>query len=146
MKKIILVLGLFLSFNLLAADIDVIDAQIKPTLPGSEVTAIFAKIKNNSSKDVKLVKVTSDFSEVMELHTMEMNGGKMVMRPVDSILLKSKSTTELKSGGLHIMVFKLKNPIAEGKSLNAKLILDNKKEISFSMKAHSEDSSAHSHH
>lgn len=135
MKKIILALSLVLSFNVFSADIEVQEAQIKPTLPGMVVTAIFAKIVNNTDRDVKLMKVTGDFAGVFELHTMEMTGAKMVMRPVEFILLKSKSTTELKSGGLHIMVFEVKQPILAGKSYSAKLVLDNKKEVSFSMKS-----------
>lgn len=143
MKKMILVLGLILSLNAFSADIEVKDASIRPTLPGMVVTAIFAKIVNNTDKDVKLMKVAGDFAGVFELHTMEMNGGKMVMRPVDFILLKKKSTTELKSGGLHVMVFEVKKPIVAGESYLAKLILDNKNEIKFSMK--SLDMPAHHH-
>lgn len=135
MKKNIITLGLILSVNLWAADVEVKDAFIKPTLPGMELTAIFVKIINNTNKDIKLMKVTGDFAGTFELHNMEMAGGKMVMRPVDFILLKSKSTTELKSGGLHVMVFDVKNPIVGGSDYKAKLVLDNKKEISFSAKS-----------
>lgn len=135
MKKMILILGLVLSVNVFAADVEVKEAIIKPTLPGMQVTAIFTKIINNSDKDIKLLKVTGDFAGTFELHNMEMAGGKMIMRPVDFILLKSKSTTELKSGGLHIMVFDVKRPVVEGSEYKAKLILDNKKEIPFAAKS-----------
>lgn len=135
MKKMILIFSLVLSANLFAADVEVKDASIKSTLPGMQVTAIFTKIINNTDKDIKLMKVTGDFAGVFELHTMEMGDGKMVMRPVDFILLKGKSTTELKSGGLHIMVFDVKKPVVVGGEYKAKLILDNKKEIPFNVKA-----------
>lgn len=119
------------SANLFAADIEVKDASIRPTLPGMQVTAIFMKIINNTDKDIKLMKIKGDFAGTFELHNMEMAGGKMVMRPVDYILLKSKSTTELKSGGLHVMVFDVKGPIVSSHGYKAKLVLDNKKEIPF---------------
>ncbi|MEA9357327.1 copper chaperone PCu(A)C [Bacteriovorax sp. PP10] len=135
MKKIILTLSLVLSVNLFAADIEVKDASIKPTLPGMQVTAIFMKLINNTDKDIKLMKVTGDFAGTFELHNMEMAGGKMVMRPVDFILLKSKSMTELKSGGLHVMVFDVKGPIMAGSEYKAKLVLDNNKEVFFTAKS-----------
>lgn len=129
MKKMILILSALFTLNLFAADIEIKDAIIKPTLPGASVTAIFMKINNNSKKDIRLTKVTGEFAPTFELHNMEMSGGKMVMRPVDSILIKSHSTTELKSGGLHIMVFDAPKPILKTKVYGAKLIFDNKEEV-----------------
>lgn len=81
MKKLILSLIVLSSFNLFAADIEIQDARIKPTLPGMSVTAIFMKITNNSKKDIRLNKIAGDFATTFELHNMEMSGGKMVMRP-----------------------------------------------------------------
>lgn len=129
MKKMILTLIAISSFNLFADDIEIKDARIKPTLPGMSVTAIFMKITNNTKKDIRLTKVTGEFAPTFELHNMEMSEGKMVMRPVDSILIKSHSTTELKSGGLHVMVFDAPKPIQKTKVYGAKLTFDNKEEI-----------------
>lgn len=129
MKKMILTLIALSSFNLFAADIEIQDARIRPTFPGMSVTAIYMKIKNNSTKDIRLTKITGDFAPTFELHNMEMSEGKMVMRPVDSILIKGHSTTELKSGGLHVMVFDAPKPIQKTKVYGAKLTFDNKEEI-----------------
>lgn len=129
MKKFILILLIVSSFNLLAADIEIRDARIKPTLPGMSVTAIYMKIINNTKKDISLIKISGKFAPTFELHNMEMNDGKMVMRPVDSILIKAQSTTELKSGGFHIMVFDAPKPFRKTKFYGAKLIFDNKLEI-----------------
>ena len=134
MKKNILILITFLSFNLFAADIEIIDARIKPTLPGMSVTAIYMKIINNTKNDIHLTKVTGKFAPTFELHNMEMIEGKMSMRPVDSILVKSHSTTELKSGGLHVMVFDAPKPFHKIKVYGAKLTFDNKKEIFVTIK------------
>jgi copper(I)-binding protein len=129
MKKMILTLIAISSFNLFADDIEIKDARINPTLPGMSVTAIFMKITNNTKKDIRLTKITGEFAPTFELHNMEMSEGKMVMRPVDSILIKSHSTTELKSGGLHVMVFDAPKPIQKTKVYGAKLTFDNKEEI-----------------
>lgn len=131
MKKIMISLLMICSVNLFAAsDIEVKDAFIKPTLPGMVVTAMFVKIINNSDKNLNLVKVQGDFAGTFELHNMEMSGARMVMRPVEAIVLKSKSTTELKSGGYHVMIFDVKKAMLKGETYPIKLILDNKTEIS----------------
>ena len=135
MKKILFVLVWSISFGVFAEnEIEVKEARIKATPPGMVVTAAFMKIINHSKKDLNLLKVEGEFAKTFELHTMEMNGGKMVMRPVEKILLKKKSTTELKSGGLHIMIFDVKNPIVSEDEYSLKLFLDNKKTISVKMK------------
>ena len=129
MKKIILILTVVSSFNLFASDIVIRDARIKPTLAGMSVTAIFMKITNNSDKDIHLTKISGKFAPTFELHNMEMKDGKMVMRPVDSILIKSHSTTELKSGGFHVMVFDAPKSFRKTKVYGAKLTFDNKEEV-----------------
>lgn len=135
MKKIFLMLLLIASFNLFAEnEIEVKDALIKSTPPGMLVTAAFMKIINHSNKDLYLLKVEGDFAKTFELHTMSMDEGKMVMRPVEKILLKKKSTTELKSGGLHIMIFDVNKPIVAGNDYTLKLILDNKKNTSIKLR------------
>ena len=135
MKKILFMLLLIVSFNLFAeSDIEVKDAQIKSTPPGMLVTAAFMKIINHSNKDLYLLKVEGDFAKTFELHTMAMDEGKMVMRPVEKILLKKKSTTELKSGGLHIMIFDVNKPIVSANDYALKLVLDNNKTISIKMR------------
>lgn len=135
MKKILFMLLLIVSFNLFAeSDIEVKDAQIKSTPPGMLVTAAFMKIINHSNKDLYLLKVEGDFAKTFELHTMAMDEGKMVMRPVEKILLKKKSTTELKSGGLHIMIFDVNKPIVSANDYALKLVLDSNKTISIKMR------------
>lgn len=129
MKKMILILVTLSTFNLFAADIEIKDARIRPTLPGMSVTAIYMKITNNSKKDIRLTKIKGEFAPTFELHNMEMSEGKMVMRPVDSILIKGQSTTELKSGGLHVMVFDAPKPIQKTKVYGATLTFDNKEEV-----------------
>lgn len=53
---------------------------------------------------------------------------------MDSILIKANSTTELKSGGLHVMVFDAPKPIEKSKAYSVKLTFDNKEEISTTVK------------
>ncbi|MGZ3788630.1 MAG: copper chaperone PCu(A)C [Bacteriovorax sp.] len=135
MKKLFAALLFTLSLNLFAAnDIEIQDPKIRLTPPGTNVTAMFLKIVNHTDKDLKMVKVSGDLAETFELHSMEMLDGKMKMRRVDFIELKKKSTTELKSGGLHIMIFDVLKPLKEGDLHKIKFTLDNKAEIEINAK------------
>jgi copper(I)-binding protein len=130
MKIIFTAFLLSISFSLLASsEIEINFPIIRLPPPGMEVTAMFLKIINHSEKDLKVIKVTGDFAQSFELHNMQMIDGKMKMRPVESIELKKKSTTELKSGGFHIMIFNLKKTLINGEFHKVKLTLDNKMEV-----------------
>ena len=107
---------------------------IRLTPPKAPVTAIYLKMTNHHNKNISLIDVKSDLAEKFELHNMEMNAGKMVMRKVESILIKPHSTTELKSGGLHIMVFKMKKDLKAGDIHKLTLIFDDQTSLTTSAK------------
>ena len=130
MKILFTTFVLTISLSLFASGkIEIQSPIIRLPPPGMEVTAMFLKITNQTENDLKIVKVTGDFAQSFELHNMQMIDGKMKMRPVEFIELKKKSTTELKSGGFHIMIFNLKKPLTQGEHHKVKLILDNKNEV-----------------
>lgn len=136
MKTAFLFIFLLLSFNILAnSQIEILTPVIRLPPPGQNVSAIFLKISNKSQKDLSLIKVSGDFAEQFELHTMEMKDNMMRMRQVDLILLKKETTTELKSGGLHIMVFDIKKPLENDKVYDLKLFFNDKSEKLIKVKA-----------
>jgi copper(I)-binding protein len=129
-KNLTLLLLLFITFNLFAAnEIEITNPVIRATPPGMDMTVVFFTVNNHTQSDFKIIKVNGDFAKNFELHNMEMINGRMQMRPIDAILVLKNSITELKSGGLHIMVFGVKNTLKPGEQYQFKLILDNKKEI-----------------
>lgn len=125
--------GKFLVMALLSASflwgLSVENAYIKQTPPNAKATAIFLTIRNDGNKDVSLLKAETNLSEVAELHGHANENGKMVMKKVPSIEVKAHSNTELKPGGLHIMVFDLKNPIDENTQTDLTLYFDNNQSI-----------------
>lgn len=66
--------------------------------------AAFMTIDNKGAADT-LLSASSSLSDRVELHTHKMDGGVMKMREVPSIAIAANAKTELKSGGLHIMLF-----------------------------------------
>ncbi|MEQ4426025.1 copper chaperone PCu(A)C [Campylobacter jejuni] len=129
MKKILL-LGALFAVNLWAVnDIEVKNAFVKQTPPHAQNSAIFLTIFNNTNKDIALISAKSDISEVSELHTHIHKDGKMMMQKIPEIIIKAHSSTELKSGGYHIMLLKLKKPIIKDTKVNLDLKFNNHKTI-----------------
>lgn len=126
---ILFILKVNMAFGALVS-LEITNASVRvPVVSSVTVTAAFMTIKNNSDKDLRLIGAKGGIAGYFELHSMEMKDGKMKMRTVDSILLKAKSSTNLETGGLHLMVFDLKEKLKPNNKYTISLILENKEEI-----------------
>ena len=77
--------------------------------------AVFLTIDNKGEAD-RIVAASSPLTDRVELHTHTMNDGVMKMRRIEGIDVAANAKTELKSGGLHIMMFGVK-PLPEKGSM-----------------------------
>ncbi len=68
------------------------------------------------------------------MHTHTMTDGVMRMRQVEAIELASKGHTELKPGGLHLMIFGLKRMVKKGEMIPIKLTLKTAGEVEIKAK------------
>ena len=124
MKKFILFVLVSVS-TLFASNIKVQDAYVRATPPNLPNSAAFMSVKNDSNKDISIVKASSNISKVVELHTHDMKDGVMKMYQIPEIVIPAKGKTTLKPGGLHIMFIGLKNPLKEGEEVTFTLELSN---------------------
>lgn len=85
---------------------------VKTTVPGSTVSAAYMQIK--SAVPLKLVKAESAAAGIVEIHDMKMNDGVMEMKALDLLEVPVGKTIELKPGGVHVMLMRLKKPIHRG--------------------------------
>jgi copper(I)-binding protein len=93
-------------------------------LPVAKVGGGYLKITNEGSDD-RLVSVTSERAERVELHEMKMNGAVMQMRELDrGIAVPAKSTVELKPGSYHLMFMNVAQPFKEGEMVKATLVFE----------------------
>ena len=90
-------------------------AWARATVPGQNMGGAFITL--TSDQDATLIGASSPVSEKMELHTMKMDGEKMVMAQVSSIPLPANTQVELKPGSLHLMFMGLKQPLTEGQAV-----------------------------
>jgi copper(I)-binding protein len=82
-----------------------------PLTPGSTAVA-YPSI--TSAIDDTLLGASSPCCKTVELHTHDMTNGVMRMRKVDAVPLKAKVPTLFQSGGLHLMLIGLKQPLKAG--------------------------------
>jgi copper(I)-binding protein len=115
----------------LAADVDVGSIHIsqpwaRATPKGASAGAAYMTITNNGKTPDKVNCVSSDASAGCQIHTMTMDNGVMVMRPVEGGLeIKPGETVTLKPGGFHMMLLNLKQPLEQGNTMKATLKFDN---------------------
>lgn len=155
LKTLFVAAAAFASISVNAAAEDYKVGQVMIGEPWARVTlqsrpaAAYMKIHNMGEAADKIVAVSSPLAERVELHTHTMDNGVMRMRKVEAITLPAKGHTELKPGGLHLMIFGLKREIKKGEMLPLKLTLEGAGEIeimaSVGAKAGGADHSGHSH-
>jgi copper(I)-binding protein len=87
----------------------------RPTIGKMKTGAGYMKIVNKGAAGDTLVSVASPAAGKLELHTHIREGDVMKMRRVEGgIDIPAGGMAELKPGGLHIMLFDLKEPLKEG--------------------------------
>lgn len=108
-------LSVLLAASAWANEIRVQNAWARATAPGQAVGAAFMDLR--AERSMSVVGGQSTAAERVELHTMAMQEGVMVMRRVPEIRLPAGQTVQLKPGGLHIMLIGLKAPLQEGQTV-----------------------------
>jgi len=88
-------------------------------------TALYFEVENPTDKPDTLYKVTSDVSNMIQLHETYTKDELMGMREVGEFVIEPKSSIELKPGGYHIMVMKLKRDIKKGDVIEFNLLFKN---------------------
>ena len=108
--------------QLFAADhIEIENAFAKPSLKGQSVGVGFVTMHNQSDQIIKLVSVDTEVAMRPELHDHIKQGDRVMMRKQDAIEIPANGTTQMKPGGLHIMLMMLKQPLQEGETFEATL-------------------------
>ena len=111
-------------------------AWVRPTPPGAPTAAVYALIENASGEADRLLAVESDAAEATELHEMKMDGGMMIMRPVQGgLAVPAHGTLQLKPGGYHIMLIHPKQQIQPGDRVQVRLVFQHAGRVSLSVDA-----------
>lgn len=104
-----------------ADDITVSAPFAREVPPGAPASASFMTLENHSNNSIKVVSADSGVAKVVELHTHTNDNGVMRMRKIPFIEVPASGKTELKPGGLHIMLIGPHKPLKMGQEVTVKL-------------------------
>lgn len=106
--------------------IQISDAYALPSLGLRRPSVAFMSFQNTSAQAQSLLKATAnEICERIEIHEHVQKGETMHMQKVDKLTLPAQQTIQLKSGGLHLMLFGLKKPLRAGETIDIMLTFDN---------------------
>lgn len=128
------------SMHALAAQADHISAEnpfAREVPPGAPASASFMTLTNSSDSDINVIEADSAAAEIVELHTHTNDNGIMRMRKIEQITIPANGSTELKPGGLHIMLIEPHEPLKAGETVKVTLKFadGSTKEISMPVKS-----------
>jgi copper(I)-binding protein len=86
----------------------------RPTPPGARTGGAYFTIRNVGKDADRLLRVSSPVAQTVELHSMTMVGTLMKMRAVSALDIPPGSTVALGTGGYHVMLTGLRQPLAVG--------------------------------
>jgi periplasmic copper chaperone A len=115
---------LFMFPALAAAQVEVIDAWVRGTVAGQQVTGAFMQL--TSPSDSALVDVASPAAKFAEIHEMKKDGDVMKMKAVDKLPLPAGKRVQLSPGGYHVMLFQLKRALKAGDVVPLTLTFEDK--------------------
>ena len=104
-----------------AAEVKVENPYVRAVPPGQPNSAAFLTLVSSSAKAHSIKSAASPVAATVELHTHTNNNGVMEMRQVPQIDIPANGKTELKPGGLHIMLIGLKQNLKAGENANVTL-------------------------
>ena len=123
MRRASLVVAMMLAVLTLAAcggpggttgGITVSDAWARTSPMMERAGAAYMVLQNGGATEDKLLSVESDVAKTIELHETKESGGMMQMSPVPNIPIAAGGKTELKPGGLHVMLIGLNRELKTG--------------------------------
>ena len=101
-----------------AGDLVISQAWSRATPNGAKIGTGYFTIENKGTTADKLIGVSGDISDKIEVHEMSMNNGVMKMRPVDGgLVIEPGKTVKLGPNGYHLMIMDLKSPLKQGGKL-----------------------------
>ena len=100
--------------------IKIIDPWVRPSSE-KMATALYFTVENTGSSADTLFKAISDVAEKVEIHETYSEGDMMGMRKTSMLVIEGNSSFQLKPGGYHIMLMKLKKDLNDGEEVEVLL-------------------------
>lgn len=98
----------------MAQAVEITNPRIRSVAPGQTVTGAFMTLSNTADEAITLSSAQADIAAVTELHETSMQDGVMKMQKLEKIVIPARGQSELKPGGLHMMLINLQETPAKG--------------------------------
>jgi periplasmic copper chaperone A len=140
MKKLLVLFLAAASMAAFAAD-DAKIGAITIAKPWARVTPAVVKNSaaymtfNNAGAADKLIAVSGDVAQEIQIHSMVTEDGVMKMREVNAVDIPANGKAELTPGGFHIMLIGLKGALKDGQKFPLKLKFEKAGEVTVEVKA-----------
>ena len=129
-----------------AAGIDIDNAWARTTVPGMSMGGVFMDIENEGKADDVLLGGSTPVAERVEIHNHINDNGVMRMRQVEGgIAVPAGDTTKLAPGGLHVMLFDIKQQAKVGDKFPLVLKFEKAGEVKVDVKVEDGALAAHTH-
>jgi len=96
----------------------------RATAPVVSTGVVYFVLRNPGARPDRLIAVSTPVADKAELHTHVQDGDMLRMRKIDAIDLAPASTTALTSGGLHVMLMGLKQPLVKDQTFPLTLVFE----------------------
>ena len=123
----------------------VVKVRVLESIPGVPNSAVYLMIHNANEMDDRLVAAATPAAKRAELHTHIMDDGIMRMRRVEAFAAPSNVLVKLASGGDHIMLLGLKEPLTVGMEIPLTLTFEHAGEITLTAPVVARDAGHHGH-
>jgi len=146
MKKTLFILLMLLTFQgANAANLVIENAWVRLPPPVVKSTAAYVVMRNTGTESVKIIALSCDVAASASLHTMHMNGTRMVMSQIPEMEIPAHDVVQFTPGGSHVMLMGLKHPLQEGQMVKIVFHLSNGKTLTISAPVRDMRAS-HGHH
>ncbi len=117
--------------------LEVSDAWMRAMPPGQPTGAAYLTIHKPTNAEVALVSASTPLAGSVEIHRSVQEDGMWRMRRLSELPILAGGSAELAPGGVHLMLFKMKQALREGDTLPMTLDFDNGEtlELSVSVRA-----------
>jgi copper(I)-binding protein len=130
--------------GVLHAEVIVTNATVRLLPPGVPNTAAYFSIQNHSDTSRILIGASADFVTKAEIHNHILVNDMMSMQQQSEVVIQPGESVQFSPGGLHIMLFGLKQPLHEGQSVTFTLLTKEGEAIIIT--ANVTQPSVHKHH
>ncbi|MDQ2105509.1 copper chaperone PCu(A)C [Azospirillum isscasi] len=137
--------GTALAHDYKAGSVAVDHPWARATAPSARNGSAYMVLSTSGQDGDRLLSASTPAADKAELHTHLMDNGVMKMRQVDAIEVAPGSATALQPGGLHVMLFGLKQPLAQGKAFPLTLTFEKAGPVTVQVDVQGAGSAAPSH-